>query len=300
MNRRSTLIITLAGAMLIVGFVAKLPAAVALPQRLNRAAIEKMLGRQSTESESVLKLTFPRSDMHVSIDALPLAPGLALTSWVAFHPTKESSMVMGDLVLKESEVPVVMASLEKSGLRITALHNHLLRESPRVMYLHIEGEGDPVGLARRIRDALNLTNTPIASVSQPQGAPSIDWQPVEQILGRPGARSGTVLLFSIPRAETITAHGMAIPSAMGVAHVINLQAVGRDAATTGDFVLLASEVNPVIRALQESGIAVTAVHNHMLDESPRLFFLHFWGTGDPQRLARGLKNALDQTHPRSR
>ena len=204
---------------------------------------------------------------------------------------------MGDLVLIEEEVIPVMSKLIASGVEVTGLHNHLAGESPRVMYMHFYGQDEPTKLAETMKSALSLTGTPIASSPQAQSETTqIDWSKVESILGKAGKRKGNLLQFSIPRAETITENGMNIPPSMGVANAINFQMVGEKAATTGDFVLLASEVNPVVKALTEHNIAVTAIHNHMLTESPRLFFLHFWGVDEPKKLARGLKAALDKTN----
>jgi len=202
-------------------------------------------------------------------------------------------MAMGDLVLTESEVNDVISALQAGGIEQSALHNHLIGESPRVMYLHFDGHGDEVKLAKALHDALAKTKTPPPTASAATTGTPL---PLDDILGAKGKLTGVVTQYSIPRKQTIKAHGVVIPPAAGVATAINFQptADGR-AATTGDFVLLAREVNPVIRALRAGGIAVTAIHSHMLDEEPRLFFLHFWGEDDAAKLARTLRNALDVT-----
>src|SRR6266568_3562321 len=262
-------------------------------------SVESALGRSGKpQPGDIYKFGLPRTDMHVTVDGVPIKAPLALGSWLAFRKIGDQAMVMGDLVLAESEVEPVMLKLQQEGIEQTALHNHVLNESPRVMYMHISGHGDPVKLARALHDALALTGTPAtygpASATQDLG---IDADALGKMLGAKGAVNGGVLQFSIPRAEKITGEGMDIPPSMGTATAINFQPTGQGrAAITGDFVLIATEVNPVIRALRENGILVTAVHSHMLTEQPRLFFLHFWANGDALKLGRGLSAALDKTN----
>src|SRR6266568_3272364 len=262
-------------------------------------AVESALGRSGKpQPGDIYKFGLPRTDMHVTVDGVPIKAPLALGSWLAFRKMGSQAMVMGDLVLSESEVEPVMLKLQQEGIEQTALHNHVLNESPRVMYMHISGHGDAVKLARTLHDALALTGTPAAygpaSAAQDLG---IDADALGKVLGAKGAVNGGVLQFSIPRAEKITDEGMEIPPSMGTAMAINFQPTGTGrAAITGDFVLIANEVNPVIRALRENGIQVTAVHSHMLTEQPRLFFLHFWANDDALKLARGLSAALDKTN----
>ncbi len=247
----------------------------------------------------VLKFSLPRNDMHVTVQGTEVKAGLALGSWVAFKRAGNQAMVMGDLVLRDDEVEPVMSKLEQGGVAVTALHNHLLWETPRVMYVHIGGHGDAAALARTVHDALALTKTPPSGPGSaaPPTAPPLDTKQLDQIMGRAGKMSGGIYQFSVPRAEKITENGMEVPPSMGVATGINFQPTGKGrAATTGDFVLLGSEVDPVIRALRDNGIAVTALHSHMIDEQPRLFFMHFWGSDDALKLARGLRAALDKTN----
>lgn len=258
--------------------------------------LEHIFGRKGTIQESVFKITFPRSDLKVKVGEVMIEPGLALTGWLAFKPHGNETMMMGDLVLLDTEVPPVISKLSSSGIEITALHNHLINEMPSVMYLHVEGHGQPTKLAEKVKETLAQTGTPLTQPSDIQQPSTFDWTKVEAIMGQKGHRSGNLLQFNIPRAETITENNIVIPPSMGVASPINFQAVGKKAATTGDFVLLADEVNPVIRELTAHGIIVTAIHNHMLVESPRLFFMHFWGYDDPEKLVRGLKSALDKTN----
>jgi hypothetical protein len=209
-------------------------------------------------------------------------------------------MAMGDLVLTESEIEPVMAKLQEGGIQESAVHNHLIGESPRVLYMHIASHGDSVQMAKAIGDALALTHTPPAdagTAASPTSDLGFDQKQVEQALGHSGKVNGGVLQVGVPRAETITDSGMSVPSSMGVATALNFQPTGNGkAAITGDFVLLNKEVNPVMKALRQNGIAVTAVHSHMLMEEPRLFFMHFWANDDAVRLAKGLRAALDQTN----
>ncbi len=243
----------------------------------------------------VYKFSLPRTDLQVTARGVAVQPALALGSWVAFEPMGSQAMVMGDLVLTEDELNPVMLALQQGGVEQTAVHNHLLGESPRVLYMHISGHGDPVRLAETIHDALALSGTPFAAPPSSPQASDLDTAQLESILGYKGSASGAVYQFSIPRAEPITEDGMAVPPAMGTATAINFQPTGGGAAAiSGDFVMLAEEVNPVLRALRENGIEVTALHSHMLGEQPRLYFMHFWANDDAARLARGLRAALDQ------
>src|ERR1043166_6647283 len=269
--------------------------------------IEIALGKAgSVQPGDVYKVSFPRSDLKVTAAGVELKPALALGSWVAFKRDGEMTLVMGDLVLTESEVTPVLSKLEAGGVEPTALHNHVLNEFPRVMYRHIHAMGDGVKIAKTIHDALALTKTPFAApaASAPSAEIGIDTKQIDQIMGQNGKVNGGVYQCIIARAYEITDsgmmsgdHKMAIPAAMGLAQAINFQPTGGGkAAITGDFVLLAGEVNPVIKALRENGIEVTALHSHMLTENPRLFFMHFWANDDAFRLARGLRAALDRVN----
>ncbi|HET7598745.1 MAG TPA: DUF1259 domain-containing protein [Gemmatimonadales bacterium] len=263
------------------------------------AGVDKALGRPGkAQPGGVQKYSFPRTDLQIRVDGVALKPALALGSWVAFRRMGTSdgaAMAMGDLVLTEAELPAVVESLQAGGVQQTALHNHLQRELPRVVYLHIEGRGDPVKLATAIHAALIATKTPAEAPGMVQGGPpfSLDTAALARALGRSGTVSGGVYQVSVPRADPIRAEGMEVPPAMGVATAINFQPTGDGkAAVTGDFVLTANEVSPVFRTLEREGIAVTALHSHMLTEEPRLFFMHFWANDDALRLARGLRAAL--------
>ena len=262
--------------------------------------IETILGRPgSVQPGGVVRFSFPRSDLTVVVGDTRVLPTFALGSWVAFAAAGHGeTMAMGDLVLTEEEVAPVMRALQQGGVEQTALHNHLLMESPRVMYMHIAAHGDAAKMATAIRSALAATGTPLgppAAAATPSAA-GLDTAGIVRALGYSGKLNGVVYQVSVPRHDRITARGHPVPPSMGVATAINFQptADGK-VAITGDFVLRGREVNPVIRALQTHGIQPTAIHSHMLDEEPRLFFMHFWATGDAVRLAEGLRAALDET-----
>jgi hypothetical protein len=266
--------------------------------------VEDALGRKGTPNPgNVLRFGFPRSDLAVVLNGVTLKPALALGSWVAFQRIGDHVMAMGDLVLLEDEVESVMASLQQNGIEQTALHNHLVGESPHVMYMHIRAIGNPARIARAVRTALEFTKTPLAQAATvPPAALDLDTTAIARIVGVRGKVNGGVYQLSIPRREKIKNDKndkMEIPAAMGIATAINFQSTGEGrAAITGDFVLLGREVNSVIWALSEAGIQVTALHSHMIGEEPRLLFMHFWAVDDATKLARGLRAALDRTGSR--
>src|SRR5258706_1538134 len=262
-------------------------------------AVEQALGKAgSMQPGDVYKVSLPRSDLKVTVNGVELKPALALGSWIAFKKTGTMTMVMGDLVLTEDEVTPVLTKLQEGGVEETALHNHVLHESPRVMYMHIHAMGDAVKIAQAIHDALILSKAPFAAwapSSNPTPDLGIDTKQLDEALAQSGKLNGVVYQFSVARAEKMMDNGMEVPASMGLATAINFQPAGSGkAAITGDFVLVGSEVNPVIKALRANGIQVTALHSHMLTETPRLFFMHFWANDDAQKLAHGLRAALDK------
>ena len=265
-------------------------------------AVGQALGKKGTaEAGGVYRVGLPRTDLKVTLDGVEIKPALALGSWLAFSSHGDHGMVMGDLVLLATEVNPVMKKLEESGVEITALHNHLLRNEPFTLYMHVLGRGDPIKLATVLHDALSESKTPLQNPSAATASTTsdigLDTAAIDRAIGHKGKVSGGVYQVSIERAEHITDDGMDVPDAMGSAIGINFQPTGPGkAAVTGDFVLTASEVNPVLKALRENGIEVTALHNHMLDDRPRLFFMHFWANDDLNRLANGLKTALAQVN----
>jgi Domain of Unknown Function (DUF1259) len=257
--------------------------------------VDRILGRSGSMQGETYRVGFPRSDLHVTVGAVTVQPALALGSWAAFKQTGDSNaMLTGDLVLLESEVGPVMDALEAGGVEPTAVHNHLKGESPHILYMHIGGRGSLTQLATAVHNALGRTKTPATGTPAKAPVQTVDTAQIAQIIGAHGKVNGGVYQLSFPRATPVMMDSMEVPPAMGVATAINFQRTGRTtAATTGDFVLIASEVAPVAKALRANGIEVTALHSHMLDETPRLFFMHFWGTGDATKLARGLRAALD-------
>jgi uncharacterized protein DUF1259 len=263
-------------------------------------AVESAMGRSGAlQADGAYKFAMPRKDLQVTVEGVPIKAGLALGSWAAFKEDGGHAMLMGDLVLTEDEVEPVMMKLQEGGIDITALHNHLLHESPHILYMHIGGHGDAVKLAKALHDAIALTGTPPPSSAAAGTTQKLDLDTagIDQAMGRKGKDNNGIYQFGVPRAETIKAHGIEVPTSMGVATAINFQPTGGGkAAIAGDFVLLGSEVNPVMTTLRQNGIAVTAVHSHMLDEEPRLFFMHFWANDDAVKLAKGLKAALDKTN----
>lgn len=261
--------------------------------------IDTTLGRKAVVSGDVHRYGFPRTDLSVMLDGVAIKPALALGGWIAFKPAGDKAMVMGDLVLLESEVVPVVARLQGGGLDVTAVHNHLLRANPMTIYVHVGGHGDPTQLAAAVHDALGATKIPQAAPPAAGSPPAVDLdtERLDQIIGAKGQANGGVYQFGVPRRDPVTENGTKLvpPGPLGVATAINFQPTGSGkAAVTGDFVLDADEVNPVIQELQQYGIEVTAVHSHMLDEQPRLFFLHFWANDDAQKLAKGLRAALDK------
>jgi hypothetical protein len=268
------------------------------------------LGKSGTEMPGgVYRVGLPRTDLHVTLDGVQIKPTLALGSWLAFQTMGDQAMVMGDLVLTEAEVNPVMKKLTESGIEITALHNHLLRAQPATLYMHVLGHGDPAKLATALNAGLALSATPLGNATpstssqppaggaaQPQQV-DLDTDMIDRVLGAKGKANWGVYQVSLRRTETVKDGSMEVPEAMGSAEAINFQPTGGGkAAITGDFVLTGEEVNPVLRALRENGIEVTALHNHMLDDQPRLFFMHFWANDDAAKLAQGLRAALDKVN----
>jgi Domain of Unknown Function (DUF1259) len=274
--------------------------ATASAQPIDWSKVDEALGRKAAISGDVHRYGFPRTDLNVTLDGVTIKPTLALGGWVAFKPAHGGAMVMGDLVLLESEITPVMTALIHNGLEVTAIHNHVLRGSPATFYMHVGGHGDPAKMATAIAQALQSSKTPLAAPMPAATPPAIDLDTaqLDQIIGVKGTNNGGVYQFAVPRRDPITEGGMKLEPAgpMGVATAIGFQPIGGGkAAITGDFVLTGEEVNPVIKALRDNGIEVTAVHSHMLTEQPRLIFMHFWANDDAVKLAKGLRAALDKT-----
>ena len=285
---------------IIVSILAALSATAATAQEIDWQKVDDALGRKAAVSGDVHRYGFPRSDLVVALDGVAIKPALALGGWIAFKPMHGQAMIMGDLVLLETEINPVMLKLMEGGLEITAVHNHLLRANPATFYMHVGGHGDPAKMAAAIHDALAASKTPLTASAPPSPPPAIDLDTaqLDQIIGVKGQAVGGVYQFAVARRDPISEDDMPLTPVgpLGVATGINFQPTGGGkAAITGDFVLIGDEVNPVIKALRQNGIEVTALHSHMLDEQPRLFFMHFWANDDALKLARGLRAALDKT-----
>jgi Domain of Unknown Function (DUF1259) len=275
-----------------------LPAA-AHAQAIDWTKVDGIFGRSAAVAGEIHRYGFPRTDLQVTLDGVTIRPAFALGGWIAFEPMRDTAMIMGDLVLLQSEVNPVMAKLIEGGLEVTAVHNHLLRAEPLTFYMHVGGHGDPAKMAQTIRDALAVSKTPLVLPPPPAQPPAIDLDTaqLDQIIGAKGAANGGVYQFNVPRRDPITEGGMMVGMpAMGGATAINFQPTGGGkAAITGDFVLIGSEVNDVVRTLKSNGIDVTAIHSHMLTEQPRIIFMHFWANDDALKLAKALRAALDKT-----
>jgi uncharacterized protein DUF1259 len=264
-------------------------------QPLNNEGIAKALGKQGDLIGEMYKVSFPRSDLTVKIGDVRIRPALALINWAAFIKSGDTAITYGDLVLLDDEINPVISKLEERGIELSALHNHLLHETPRIMYIHFVGRGDELEMARALREALAITATPLVSApSGPEAKPELAME-IERIIGYQGNMGGEVFHITVPRHDVhVAAIGAKIPGSMGMNTPLNFQLDGKNAAINGDFMLLPAEVNPVISLLRANGIEVASVHNHMLDDEPRMIFMHFWAYGDALDLARGLKAALER------
>src|SRR5438132_1560617 len=289
MNNRTKGIITIAFTSLflvpVYGHTAEQEKHDAKASKLDTTAIDKAIGKSGELKGEVYKISMPRTDLKVMVKDVTLKPGLALGSWVAFKEAGNEAVVDGDLVLTEDEVAPVFQKLRKEGIEVTALHNHLIGESPRVMFLHIAGKGEATQLAAQIKNALSLTKTPLGEPPARTGESAgkiasenaaFNAERIQDTLGHKGQVKGGVLSISVPRPEHITMKGTTLPPSMGMATALNFQDAGQGTvAATGDFVLTHDEVNSVTKALAENGIEVTALHNHLVQGSPDLYFMHF-------------------------
>jgi hypothetical protein len=265
-------------------------------QGIDWQKVDTALGRSAAVTGDVHRYGFPRTDLQVTVDGVTIRPSFALAAGRP-SPMGNMAMVMGDLVLLGSEINPVIS---KPGRRSEARDP----QSPparRTMtyYMHIGGHGDPEKIATALKAALSVSKTPMtAPAAGTPPAIDLDTAQIDQIIGAKGTNNGGVYAFNVPRRDAITESGMQVapPGPTGVATAINFQPTGGGkAAITGDFVLINTEVNPVVNALRANGIEVTAIHSHMLNEQPRLFFMHFWANDDAMKLAKGLRAAIDKT-----
>ena len=299
---RGSMALILFVSLIGISFVGAEPPAATPGTPLDQKKIEAVFGRPGEMNKDVLKISFPRTDLKVTLEGVQLKPGFALGTWAAFKPVGNEVIALGDIVLKEEEVKPVESKLKEKGIEITAIHNHLVGEKPKVMYMHFLGKGNAEQLAADLKEALQLTGTPLkAPQNAGKGAAgeagTAEAKKIDAILGQEGKVKNGVIQYGFPRKEAIRLNGVEIPPFMGLATAMNFQPGKEKTVTTGDFVLIDKEVQPVTQALRQSGIEVTALHNHLVGEEPHLFFLHFWGVGPSTKLAEGLKKALDQMTP---
>ncbi|TAM65497.1 DUF1259 domain-containing protein [Mycobacterium sp.] len=255
------------------------------------------------DNNTAYRINLPRTDLHISSYGVDIKPGLSLGGYAAFaRYDNNETLLMGDLVVTEEELPKVTDALQAHGLAQTALHKHLLQQSPPVWWTHVHGMGDVTQLAQGLKAALDATAIGPPTPPPAQQPPvDIDVAGVEQALGRRGTQDGGLLKYSIPRKDTIIEDGHVLPAAsLNLTTVVNFQPVGGDrAAINGDFILTAPEVRKVIQALRAGNIQIVELHNHGLTEEPRLFYMHYWAVDDAVTLARALRPAMDATNLRS-
>ena len=263
-------------------------------------AVGQAIGKQGKVMKGdVYRIDLPRSDLEVTSQGVEIKPALSLGSYLAFKDMGDgNTMVMGDLVLTEDEYNKVISELQEANIGQTVVHKHLLQESPAIWWTHIQGTGDPVAMAKSIRSALDLTGTPFTEPSSSESEDmGFDTGQLDQTIGHTGQSQGGIYKYSIGRADSVTEDGMELPAAMGISTALNFQPTGGGkAAINGDFAMTEEEVDSVIQALRENDIQVVSLHNHMLNEEPRIFFMHFWANDDAQKLAQGLRAALDKTN----
>jgi len=267
---------------------------------LDIKAIEQAIGKPGEMKDDVYKVSLPRKDLSVSVKGVHLKPGFALGSWIAFKQDGKEAILDGDLVLTEEEVGPVFGKLRKEGIEVSALHNHLIGETPRVMFLHIEGQGDAREMATHLKEALNITATPIgpkalgAVMTNDSEEADFDAEILQKELGHKGKIKNGVLQISVPRNEPIKMAGAPLPPSMGMATSFNFQSGGENkVAATGDFVMVRDDVDRVTKALTDHGILITALHNHLVHGSPELYFMHFWADDSAEKVAKGLRAGLD-------
>lgn len=267
---------------------------------LDTATIAKITGMKGTAKGGEYKLTVPQNDLNIVVDGFKIIPAMGLGTWAAFTPCADSAMVMGDIVLTENDLAPVQREVIKQGFAITAIHNHFVRNRPNVMYMHIDGKGDVPRLATSVKAILDkVTETRGKDPKSAKGDSvqnKLNIAQLDSIIGNKGEMSKGVYKYTIGRPDVkLSEHGIPVSTFMGFNTWAAWQGTMDRAAVAGDFTMLENEVEPVIKALVENGIEVVAVHNHMVHEEPRIFFLHYWGVGNAKSLAEGFRQALNQT-----
>lgn len=268
--------------------------------KLDVQKIEQVTGMKGTEKNGEYKITVPQNDLKVVVDGFKIIPAMGLGSWAAFTPCGDSAMVMGDIILTESDLKPVQQEVIRQGFAITAIHNHFVRNHPNVMYMHVDGRGKVEALASSVKAIFDKVKE--SRGKDPKASPadsvtnSLNIAKLDSIIGSKGEMNKGVYKYTIGRPDVaLQEHGMAVSTFMGFNTWAAWQGTPEKAAVAGDFTMLENEVAPVIKALVENDIEVVAVHNHMVHETPKIFFLHYWGVGNEEKLAKGLKEALNQT-----
>lgn len=269
--------------------------------KLGIEKIEQVTGMKGVEKNGEYKITVPQNDLHIMVDGFKIIPPMGLGSWAAFTPCADSVMVMGDIILTEADLKLVQQEVIRQGLSITAIHNHFIRNQPNIMYMHIDGRGKLEGLSAGVKAIFDKVKesrgrdpkeSPVDSVVN-----TLNMAMLDSVIGYKGELNKGVYKYTIGRPDvTLLEHGIPVSTFMGFNTWIAWQGEPDRAAVAGDFAMLENEVTQVIKVLVENGIEVVAVHNHMVDESPRVFFLHYWGTGNAAQLAKGLRAALNVTN----
>ncbi len=262
--------------------------------------IEKVTGMKGMEKNGEYKITVPQNDLNVMVDGFKITPPMGLGSWAVFSPSSHGVMVMGDIILTENDLKPVQQEVIRQGLTISAIHNHFVRNHPNIIYMHIGGSGQADSMAAKVKavfDAVKASRgTDPGKVPKDSVVNTIDLTRLDHIIGEKGEMNGGVYKYTIGRPDVkLTEHGMPVTTFGGFNTWASWQGTPERAAVCGDFTMLADEVAPVIKALVENKIEVVAVHNHMIDEQPIVYFLHYWGTGNAEQLAHGLRAALDKT-----
>ena len=296
---------TPASAVILAALAAVSPVYSASPEPsagLDTAAIERLTGAKGAldAKEGAFKVSVPRSDLALTAAGVKMTPPLGLTSWAAFKRAGEQTVVMGDLVLQEDQVNPVMSTALDNGLQVTALHNHFFWDTPKVMFMHIGGSADQATLATAVgRVFARMSETAggkgeVLKADVDPARTSLDAKKIDAVLGRTGTLASGV--YKVVVGRTTRMHGHDMGATMGVNTWAAFAGSDERAVVDGDFATLESELQDVLKALRGAGIAIVAIHQHMTDEQPRIMFLHYWGVGRTEDLARGLKTALDHTH----
>jgi len=269
--------------------------------KLDIQKIEQVTGMKGVEKNGEYKITVPQNDLNVVVDGFRIIPPMGLGSWANFTPSMHGAMVMGDIILTETDLKPVQQEVISQGLTITAIHNHFVRNHPNIIYMHIDGSGEVEKMARSVKAVFDKVKE--VRGKDPKSAPkdsvinTLNIQALDAIMGGKGEMSLGVYKYTIGRPDVqLREHGTPVSTFGGFNTWAAWQGTPDKAAVCGDFTMLTDEVAPVIKALVENGIEVVAVHNHMVQEEPKIFFLHYWGVGAAEKLAKGLRAALDQTN----